>query len=110
MHPQGESKASEGGQKVNNICCFAALAEKENGIVYTDATGALPVMSVDGHQYYVVAYDYDTNYIDAVAVTDLKDETIVSTVQGIFEEMEQNGLHPRLNVTDNQAARPLKAF
>ena len=24
--------------------------------------------------------------------------------------MEKNGLHPRLNVTDNQAARPLKAY
>ena len=45
-----------------------------------------------------------------VAVTDLKDETIVETVQGIFEEMEEKGLYPRLNVTDNQAVRPLKAF
>ena len=109
MHPKHKDKTSE-GEKVNNIFCFAALAEKESGTVYTDATGALPVMSVDGQQYYVVVYDYDTNYIDAVAVEDLKDETIVATIQKCFEQMEENGLNPRLNITDNQAVRPLKAF
>ena len=45
-----------------------------------------------------------------MAVTDLKDDKIVETVQGTSEEMERNGHHPRLNVTDNQAARPLKAY
>lgn len=78
--------------------------------MYTDATGTLPVMSLDGHQYYIVAYDYDNNYINAVAVSDLKDETIVKTVKEIFEETESQGHKPRLNVTDNQAARPLKAY
>lgn len=110
MHPKREGTLTSEGGRVNNIFCFAALSEKENGTVYTDATGALPVMSVDGHQYYVVAYDYDNNYINAVAVTDLKDDTILETVQQIFKEIEENGLHPRLNVTDNQAVRPLKAF
>ena len=109
MHPKREAKTSE-GEKINNIFCFAALAEKESGTVYTDATGALPVMSVDGQQYYVVVYDYNTNYIDAVAVEDLKDETIVATIRKCFEQMEENGLNPRLNITDNQAVRPLKAF
>ena len=49
--------------------------------MYTDATGALPVMFLDGHQYYIVAYDYDNNFIEAKEVSDLKDETIVETVQ-----------------------------
>ena len=34
---------------------------KQNGTLYTDATSTLPEMSLDGHQYYFVAYDYDTN-------------------------------------------------
>ena len=65
MHPTNGSTASEGVNKINNVFCFAALAEKEKGIEYTDATGALPVLSVDGHQYYMVAYDYDNNFIEA---------------------------------------------
>ena len=92
--------ASEGVPTNNNVFCFTALTEKEKGTMYTDATGALPVISLDGHQYYIVAYDYDNNFIKA----------IVETVQKIFDKMEENGHRPLLNVTDNQAAQPLKAF
>ena len=38
-------------QKVNNVFCFAALADKNKGTLYTYATGALPVQSIDGNQY-----------------------------------------------------------
>ena len=86
------------------------MAEKEKGTVYTDATGALPVLSLDGHHYYVVTCDYDNNFIEAREVSDLKDETIVEAVQKIFDKMETHGHKPKLNVTDNQVARPLKAF
>ena len=67
------------------------------------------MLSIDGHQYYVVTYDYDNNFIEAREVSDLKDETIVDAVQQIFDKMEEHGHTPKLNVTDNQAARPLKA-
>ena len=52
----------------NNIFCYAALADKQTGTLYTDATGSLPARSLDGNQLYLVAYDYDTNYIFAVPV------------------------------------------
>ena len=64
MHPTDTSTASEGVITNNNIFCFAALAEKDKGIVYTDSTGALPVLSLDGHQYYVFTYDYGNNFIE----------------------------------------------
>ena len=88
----------------------AAFAEEEKGTIYTDATGALPVMSLNGHQYYIVAYDYDNNFIEAKEISDLKDETIVEAVQKIFDKMEARGHRPLQNVTDNQAAQQLKAF
>lgn len=78
--------------------------------MYTDATGALPVMSLEGKQYYIVAYDYDNNYIDAVPVVDLKYATIIDTVKTIFKAMEEKGHRPCLNVTDNQTAKPLKTY
>ena len=58
----------------------------------------MPVLSLDGHQYYIVAYDYDNNFIEAKEVSDLKDETIVETVQKIFDKMEAHGHRPLLNM------------
>ena len=84
MHPTDASTASEGVITNNNIFCFA-------GTVYTDATGALPMLSLDGHQYYVVTYDYDNKFIEAKEVSDLKDETVIETVQKIFDKIEVHG-------------------
>ena len=91
MHPIAGSTASEGVPTNNNVFCFAALAEKEKGTIYTDAMGAFPVLSLDGHQYYIAAYDYDNNFIEAKEVSDLKDETIVETVHKIFNIIEVHG-------------------
>ena len=68
------------------------------------------MLSIGGHQYFVVTYDYGNNFIEAREVSDLKDETIVDAVQQIFDKMEEHGHEPKLNVMDNQAARPLKAY
>ena len=70
--------------------------------------GELPVQALSGNQYYYVVYDYDNNYIDARAVEDLKDETIVKTFDKVFLDMEKKGHRPTLNITDNQAVTPLK--
>ena len=67
-------------------------------------------MSLEGKQYYIVAYDYNNNYIDAASVSDLKDAIIVEIVKDIFEKMEGKGHRPCFNVTDNQAVKPLKTY
>ena len=59
-------------EKASNIFCYAALADKQTGTIYTNCTGALPAMSLNGNQYYFVAYDYNNNYIFAVLIPDLK--------------------------------------
>ena len=78
--------------EVNNIFCFAALADKQTGTLYTDVTGALPVRSLDGFQYYFVAYDYDTNYIFAIPIKDVTDETIIKAFDGVFTMLTEKGL------------------
>ena len=75
--------------KVNNIFCSAALADKQTGTMYTDATCALPVLSLEGMQYFFVAYDYDTNYIFVVPIANLKDDTIVTAFDGVFQELKK---------------------
>ena len=70
-----EDESSDG--QVNNIFCSTVLAESRTGTFYTDATGALPAISLDGHQYYFIAYDYDTNYIFAIPIKNITDEAII---------------------------------
>jgi len=96
--------------QISNVFCYAALADKISGTLYTDATGALPVRSINGYQYYFVAYDYDTNYIFPIPIKDVTDASIIEAFQKVFEELKEQGYQPKFNVTDNQATRPLKKF
>ena len=66
--------------EANNISCFAKIADKQTGTMYTGQPGALPHMSLDGIQYFFVAYNYNTNYIYALLIENLKDVTIITTM------------------------------
>ena len=90
--------------------CYAALADKHTGTMYTDATGALPVLSLDGNQYYFEAYAYDPNYIFAIPIRNVKDETIIEAFDQVFQDLKERGFKPSFNVTDNQATKPIKAY
>ena len=78
--------------------------------MYTDATGTLPTISLDGHQYYFIAYDCDSNYIFAEPIKDVKDATLVKAFQKVLETLKERGMKPTLNITGNQAVKPIKAF
>jgi hypothetical protein len=64
-------------------------------------TGALPVLTLDGNQYYFVAYAYDVNYIFALPIANLKDDTILQAFDQVFQELKERGYKPEFNVTDN---------
>ena len=70
--------------QANNIFCYAALADKQQDTLYTDATGAFPEMSLDGKPYLFVAYDYNTNYIFALPIANVQDKTIIEAFDKVF--------------------------
>ena len=76
-----------GSQGASNVFCCAALGDGVSGTFYKDMTGAFPVMSLEGKQYYFVAYDYDTSAIFEISITDLRDETIIKAFTEVFEEL-----------------------
>ena len=86
-----ENESTEKHEGMNNVFCFATLADKQQGMLYTDATGALPVVSLEGNQYYFIAYGYDTNVIFAIPIKHLKDETIISAFDEIFKDLTAKG-------------------
>eukprot|EP00804_Cyclotella_cryptica_P019081 CCRYP_014487-RA/>CCRYP_014487-RA protein AED:0.29 eAED:0.21 QI:0/0/0/1/0.5/0.33/3/0/1151 len=85
------------GDNLCNVFCYAALAEKHTGTMYTDATGALPAVSLDGNQYYLIAYAYDPNYVFAKPIPNLRDETILHAFDNVFQELKTKGLKPTFN-------------
>eukprot|EP00804_Cyclotella_cryptica_P004885 CCRYP_004953-RA/>CCRYP_004953-RA protein AED:0.21 eAED:0.22 QI:0/0/0/1/0.5/0.33/3/0/1060 len=93
-----------------NVFCFAALADKHHGTMYTDATGALPAVTLEGNQYYLVAYAYDPNYIYATPLRNLRDESIMTAFDYVFQDLKSKGYNPTFNITDNQATNPIKAY
>ena len=102
-----ETEAPVVSQECNVFCC-AALGDTRTGTFYTDMTGAFPTMSLEGMQYYFIAYDYDTNNTFAVPTKDLKDDTIITAFEGVFNNLKSKGYTPKFNVTDNQATGPIK--
>ena len=83
-----ESECTEKHEGMNNIFCFAALADKQQGTLYTAATGALSVVSLEGNQYYFIAYDYNTNAILAEPLRSVKDADIIAAFEKIFQELK----------------------
>jgi hypothetical protein len=57
MMPQQEACSMQ------DMFCFAALANANTGTMYTDLTGSFPVRSFKNMQYIFVAYVYDLNAI-----------------------------------------------
>ena len=94
--------------QTNNIFCYAALADKQEGKLYTDSTGEFPEMSLDGKHYFFVAYDYDTNYIFALPIANVQDKKIINAFNKILNVLTEKVHKPTFNVTENQAVTPLK--
>ena len=59
---------------------------------------------------YIIAYDYDTNYVFVIKISDIKDETLLEVFYTIFQDLTEKGHKPTPGVTNNQAMRPTKAY
>jgi hypothetical protein len=96
--------------QANQVFCFTALADKTKQTLYHNLTGRLPVMSLEGNQYFLVAYNYTINAIIVRPTKDLESTTIIKAFDSIFQELKEKGFKPQLNITDNQAVTALKEY
>ena len=94
----------------NNIFCLAAIANKQQGLLHTAATRALLAMLRKGNQYFMIANDYNTIYIDVHPMPPQKDSTISHIFDISFKNLTEKGHKPTFYVTDNQDTIPLKAY
>ncbi len=96
--------------RLPNVFCFGAFADKVTGVIYNDLTGNFPFMSLDGSVCFFVMYHYETNSILVTPIANLDNKSIFEAFKAKFEMLEEKGYKPKVNVMDNQATKYIKQF
>jgi hypothetical protein len=104
MFPQHELCAMQ------DVFCFAALANAITGTMYTDITGAFPVRSFKSMQYILVAYVYDLNAIIVCAMPYRTDASMVTVFTKVITILKAGGYQPALNMMDNECSAAVKKY
>jgi hypothetical protein len=86
---------------VQDMFCFAALADATTGTMYTDLTGAFPARSFKNMQYIFVVYIYDLNAIIVHPTPSQTDASFIATFTEVFNILRAREYQPAPNVMDN---------
>ncbi len=89
---------------MQDVFCFAALADANAGTMYSDLTGAFPVRSFKNMQYVFIAYVYDLNAIIVRAMPTRTDASMITAFTEVITTLRARGYHPALNVMDNECS------
>ncbi len=95
---------------MQDVFCFAALANAITGTMYTDITGAFPVRLFKSMQYIFVAYIYDLNAIIIHAMPLCTDASMVSVFTEVITILKAGGYQPALNVMDNECSATVENY
>jgi hypothetical protein len=82
----------------------------DQGHLYTDLTGKLPVRSSKGKSYVMVCYIYDCNYVKVIPMKSRSASEWVKSYDTIHQELTVKGFKPKLQTLDNKASTALKNF
>jgi hypothetical protein len=82
----------------------------DQGQLYTDLTGKLPVRSSKRNSYVMLCYIYDCNYIKVVPMKSRYASEWVKAYDSIHQELTVKGFKPKLQTLDNEASTALKNF
>jgi hypothetical protein len=95
---------------MQDMFCFAALANAITGTMYTNITSTFLVRSFKSMQYVFFAYIYDLN---AIIVWTMPSCTKVSMVQAftkVITILKSDGCYPALNIMDNKCSTVVKKY
>jgi hypothetical protein len=95
---------------MQDMVCFAGLADAITGTMYTNITGAFPVCSFKSVQYVFVAYIYDLNAIIVRAMPSRTDASMVQAFTEVITILKSGGYHPALNVMDNKCSAAVEKY
>ena len=104
MMPQQEACSMQ------DVFCFASLADANTGTMYTDLAGSFPVRSFKNMQYIFVAYVYDLNAIIVRAMPTRTNAAVITAFNEVIEVLRIRGYHPALNVMDNKCSTAVERY
>jgi hypothetical protein len=104
MFPSQEISAMQ------DMFCFAALADAIMGTMYTDITGAFPAHSFKSIQYVFVVYIYDLNAIIVWAMSTCTNASIVQGFTKVISILNSGSYHPALNIRDNKCSAAVEKY
>jgi hypothetical protein len=81
-----------------------------NDMIYTDPTGKILAPSVSRHQYMLVVYEYDGNYIHSQHLIDHKGPYIIAAYKNPIQYFESREFKLLLQQLDNEASLDLQSF
>jgi hypothetical protein len=95
---------------MQDVFCFAALADVITGTMYTNVTGAFPVRLFKSMQYIFVAYIYDLNAIIVCAMPLHTNASMVQAFTNMITIPKSQGYQPALKVIDNECSNTVKKY
>ena len=104
MMPQQEACSMQ------DVFCFAVLANANTRTMYTDLTSSFPVRSFKNMQYIFVAYVYDLNAIIVRAMPTRTNAAMITTFKEVIEVLRIRGYHLALNVMDNKCSPAVERY
>jgi hypothetical protein len=78
------------------------------GMIYTDPTSIFLTPSVSCHQYTIVVYEYDGNYIHSESIVDRTGPSIITAYKKAIQYFEFRGFKPLLKRLENEACIPTR--
>ncbi len=104
MMPQQEACSMQ------DMFCFAALANANTRTMYTNLTGSFPVRSFKNMQYIFVAYVYDLNAIIVHAMPTRTNAAMITALKEVNGVLRTRGYSPALNVMDNKCSTAVEQY
>jgi hypothetical protein len=89
--------------------CYIGVMEP-TGQIFTNQTGRFVAPSINGNNYLLVIYDYDSNNILAEPMKTRTGASILTAYKTLHSTLCAAGLPPELQRLDNECSKPLKEF
>jgi hypothetical protein len=77
--------------------------------IYTDQTGALPIISRTGNRYQMVLCEIDSNSILVEPLRNRTEGELMKTYQKLVDRLKSYGIIPKHHILDNEASEDFKA-
>jgi len=89
---------------------YVQFSQVDNAKLHADLTGKFTVQSRAGHEYQLIMFNPDTNYIKVIPQKTRSHTDYISTYQMAIEFWTSHNIHPDFLLIDNEASQDLLTF